>query len=132
MAADPEGRYPDSARPSGGDFTGFGRSGTDAEGRFEFVTVKPGRVPGPGATEQAPHILVSVFARGLLKQLVTRAYFPGEEEVNATDPVLLAVHENLRHTLVAAPEDESCKNLRFDVRLQEGPAGEPETVFFDV
>lgn len=123
--SDPEGRY---GEPGGG-FTGFGRSGTDAEGSFEFVTVKPGRVPGPAGTEQAPHILVSVFARGLLKQLVTRIYFPDEEEANAADPVLSEVDEERRSTLIAQPENGV---LRFDVRLQCGPAGEPETVFFGV
>jgi protocatechuate 3,4-dioxygenase, alpha subunit len=123
--ADPEGRYGES----GEGLTGFGRSGTGADGSFEFVTVKPGRVPGPEGAEQAPHILVSAFARGLLKRLVTRIYFPDEHEANAADPVLSEVDEKLRSTLIARPESGG---LRFDVRLQDGPAGEPETVFFDV
>jgi protocatechuate 3,4-dioxygenase alpha subunit len=133
--ADSRGRYPHpdaaplNASEDLGNFTGFGRSGTDAEGRFEFVTVKPGRVPGPGGTEQAPHVLVTVFARGLLRRLVTRIYFPDEEASNAADSVLLTVEEGVRATLVAEPGDEG---LRFDVRLQDGPGGEPETVFFDV
>lgn len=126
--ADPEGRYCDPEAPPDG-FTGFGRSGTGADGSFEFVTVKPGRVPGPEGAEQAPHILVSAFARGLLKRLVTRIYFPDEQEANAADPVLSEVDEKLRSTLIARPESGG---LRFDVRLQDGPAGEPETVFFDV
>lgn len=130
--ADPEGRYPDNDKSVDKDFTGFGRSGTDAEGRFEFVSVKPGPTPGPGDTEQAPHVLVSVFARGLLKQLVTRIYFPDEAEANAFDPVLLEVDESLRDTLVAATQTESHGSLVFDVRLQDGSNGEPETVFFDV
>lgn len=128
--ADPEGRYAD---PRGGSredgFTGFGRSGTDAGGAYEFVTVKPGRVPVPDRTEQAPHLLVSVFARGLLKRLVTRIYFPDEPEANAADPVLRSVEQDLRSTLIASQEADG---LRFDVRLQTGPDGEPETVFFDV
>ena len=74
-------------------FTGFGRCATDAEGRFEFITVKPGRVPGPGGRMQAPHIDVSVFARGLLKRLVTRIYFPDEAEANADDPVLSSIED---------------------------------------
>lgn len=125
--ADPEGRY---AQPDDPGFNGFGRSGT--KDGFEFVTVKPGRVAGPGGSQsagQAPHVLVSIFARGLLKRLVTRIYFPDEERANASDPVLSTVEEGLRTTLVAEPEEGG---LRFDVRLQEGPGGEPETVFFDV
>jgi len=102
-------------------FTGFGRCQTDEAGRFEFVTVKPGPVPG-----QAPHIAVSVFARGVLKRLATRIYFPDEEEANAADPVLSAIDdEDLRSSLVARREDGA---LRFDVRLQ----GEGQTAFFDV
>jgi protocatechuate 3,4-dioxygenase alpha subunit len=131
--ADQEGRYAHPEDPAGGspdEFGGLGRSATDAEGRFEFVTVKPGHVAGPGDTKQAPHLLVTIFARGLLKQLVTRLYFPDEERANAADPVFLEVGEDLRATLVA--ETESSGRLRFDIRLQEGPNGEPETVFFDV
>jgi protocatechuate 3,4-dioxygenase, alpha subunit len=105
-------------------FTGFGRSGTDADGWFELVTVKPGRVPGPNGTLQAPHILVGVFARGLLKRLATRLYFP-DEEANAADPILSLLDPDARATLVAGEEDGA---LRFDVRLQ----GERETVFFAV
>ena len=69
-------------------FHGFGRSGTQDAGRFEFVTVKPGRVAWPGGGLQAPHIAVGVFARGLLKRVVTRLYFPDESEANEADPVL--------------------------------------------
>ncbi len=69
-------------------FLGFGRSGTVDAGRFEFVTVKPGPVPWPAGGLQAPHLDVGVFARGLLKRVVTRIYFPDEEEANAGDPVL--------------------------------------------
>jgi protocatechuate 3,4-dioxygenase, alpha subunit len=107
-------------------FTGFGRCATDAEGRFEFITVKPGRVPGPGGRMQAPHLDVSVFARGLLKRLVTRIYFPDEAEANAEDPVLSLIEdEDERQTLIAQQEDGV---LRFDIRLQ----GEGETAFFVV
>lgn len=131
--ADASGRYAHLADPRGGSreegFTGFGRSGTDAGGAFEFVTVKPGRVAEPDGAEQAPHLLVSVFARGLLKQAMTRIYFPGEPGANAADLVLGAVEEGARSTLIATPEEGG---LRFDVRLQPGPDGEPETVFFDV
>lgn len=107
-------------------FTGFGRCATDAEGRFEFISVKPGRVPGPGGRMQAPHIDVSVFARGLLKRLVTRIYFPDEAEANADDPVLSSIEDaEERETLVAIPEEGG---LRFDIRLQ----GDGETAFFVV
>ena len=107
-------------------FSGFGRSGTDAGGRFSFVTVKPGPVPLPEGGMQAPHILVSVFARGLLKRVVTRIYFPDEEEANAIDPILSSI-ENLgfRRTLVAGDEGEA---LRFDIRLQ----GKNQTAFFEL
>ena len=107
-------------------FFGFGRSGTDAGGRFSFATVKPGPVPGPDGGMQAPHIMVSVFARGLLKRVVTRVYFPDEEEANATDPVLSSVEDpEFRRTLVARDEGDA---LRFDIHLQ----GENQTVFFEL
>ena len=112
-----QGRY----SPDGG----FGRCGTDAEGRFHFVTVKPGGVPAPDGRLQAPHLALGVFARGLLKRLATRIYFPDEAEANAADPVLSSLDDAARATLVAR-EDEGV--LRFDVRLQ----GEGETTFFAV
>ena len=107
-------------------FSGFGRSGTDAGGRFSFVTVKPGPVSGPDGGMQAPHIMVSVFARGLLKRVVTRIYFPNEGETNATDPVLSSIEDpEFRSTLVAHDEDAA---LRFDIHLQ----GENQTAFFEL
>jgi protocatechuate 3,4-dioxygenase alpha subunit len=102
-------------------FLGFGRSGTVSAGVFEFVTVKPGRVPWPGGGFQAPHLEVSVFARGMLKRAVTRMYFPDEEPANATDPVLSRLDEAARARLVAVAEDGG---LRFDIRLQ-GPGHTP-------
>jgi protocatechuate 3,4-dioxygenase alpha subunit len=108
-------------------FSGFGRCPTDTEGRYEFVTIKPGVVPGPEGRPQAPHILVSIFARGLLKQLVTRIYFPDEEAANAVDPLLSSIEDPaLRSTLVASATGEG--SLRFDLHLQ----GEHQTAFFDV
>jgi protocatechuate 3,4-dioxygenase, alpha subunit len=107
------------------DFTGFGRSGTDAGGEFSFLTVKPGPVPGPDGQPQAPHVMVSVFARGLLKRLVTRVYFPDEEEANAVDPVLSSIEDkDLRKTLIARDEGGT---LRFDIHLQ----GDRQTAFFE-
>jgi protocatechuate 3,4-dioxygenase, alpha subunit len=107
------------------DFSGFGRSGTDAGGAFSFLTVKPGPVPGPGGQVQAPHVMVSVFARGLLKRLVTRIYFPDEEEANSVDPVLSSIEDHeLRRTLIAREEGDV---LRFDIHLQ----GDGQTAFFE-
>jgi protocatechuate 3,4-dioxygenase alpha subunit len=107
-------------------FTGFGRCPTDGDGRYEFVTVKPGVVPGPQGRHQAPHIDVLIFARGLLRQLVTRIYFPEEEEANASDPLLSSIEDpDLRSTLVARRLDGA---LEFDIHLQ----GENQTAFFDV
>jgi protocatechuate 3,4-dioxygenase alpha subunit len=88
--------------------------------------MKPGCVPSPDGSPQAPHVDVTVFARGLLKHLVTRIYFPDEDEANAADPVLGSVTDpGNRATLVAQRADDG---YRFDIRLQ----GEGETVFFDV
>lgn len=107
------------------DFLGFGRSGTDEDGNFSFATVKPGPVPGPDGTLQAPHVNVSVFARGLLKQVITRLYFP-DEQANAEDPVLTSIEDSaLRGTLVA--RDEGNRYYRFDIYLQ----GEGQTAFFE-
>ena len=127
--ADPAGRYDDPEEGRGDlspeeRFTGFGRSGT-VSGEFSFVTLKPGPVPGPDGWPQAPHVMVSIFARGLLKPLVTRIYFPDEREANAADPVLSSIEDReLRNTLIASDEGGA---LRFDVRLQ----GEDQTAFFE-
>jgi protocatechuate 3,4-dioxygenase alpha subunit len=117
--ADPHGRYTNPA------FHGFGRVATDGNGGFRFTTVKPGRVPGPDAALQAPHLLVAVFARGLLKQVVTRMYFP-DEPGNAVDPVLALVPADRRPTLVARAR--GARVLAWDIVLQ----GQDETVFFEV
>jgi protocatechuate 3,4-dioxygenase alpha subunit len=125
------GRYahPDDTReqiPLEDGFRGFGRCATDRRGRYEFVTVKPGRVPGPNGRPQAPHIEMSVFARGLLKRVATRTYFPDEAEANAADPVLASIGDPAdRRTLVAQPDDGG---LRFDIHLQ----GDRQTAFFGV
>ena len=107
------------------DFTGYGRSGTADDGRFEFVTVKPGPVAWPAGGLQAPHIAFGIFARGLLKRVATRLYFPDEIEANDADPVLSGLPPGGRESLVAIAEDGA---LRFDIRLQ----GPQETTFFAV
>jgi protocatechuate 3,4-dioxygenase alpha subunit len=104
-------------------FRGYGRSLTDDAGAFRFRTIKPGRVPGPDGTLQAPHLVVTIFMRGLLKQLVTRMYFP-DEPANAEDAVLKLVPAERRSTLVARKRDNV---LEWNIVLQ----GRNETVFFD-
>jgi protocatechuate 3,4-dioxygenase, alpha subunit len=128
--ADSAGRYahPDDAghgAPPEAGFLGFGRSGTADDGWFEFVTVKPGRLRALEGGLQAPHVVVTVFARGLLKHVVTRLYFPDEVEANAEDPVLLGLEPPERETLVAQTVDG---HLRFDIVLQ----GDRQTTFFAV
>ncbi|RJQ72348.1 protocatechuate 3,4-dioxygenase subunit alpha [Pseudonocardiaceae bacterium YIM PH 21723] len=115
--ADADGRFdhPDDPRGAVPGFSGFGRCGTDEDGRYEFRTVKPGALP-----DQAPHIDVLVFARGLMHWLATRIYFAEETSANAGDPVLASVDPDRRHTLIAT------EDLRFDIRLR----GDGETVFF--
>jgi protocatechuate 3,4-dioxygenase, alpha subunit len=109
-------------------FHGFGRAATDASGCFRFRTIKPGAVPAPGEGLQAPHLNVAIFARGLLKHLVTRIYFPGEV-LNASDPVLGLVPAERRPTLLARAIDTGGGRVfRFDIILQ----GERETVFLGI
>jgi protocatechuate 3,4-dioxygenase alpha subunit len=126
--ADPEGRYahPDDPRGATSAFRGFARAPTDADGRFAIHTVKPGPVPGAGGATQAPHLAMSVFARGLLNRVVTRVYFADEAEANAGDPVLKDLTDDRRATLLADPVPGD--GYRFDVHLQ----GADETVFFAV
>ncbi|GAA4888562.1 protocatechuate 3,4-dioxygenase subunit alpha [Streptomonospora salina] len=136
--ADPDGRFDHPDDPRGArswpGFRGFGRCETDAAGRFGIRTLKPGPVPGADGALQAPHIDVSVFARGMLHRTVTRIYFPEETRANAADPVLAAVPESLRATLVARAAEDGAGSASeagdyvFDIRLQ----GSGETVFFDI
>ena len=131
--ADPDGRFahPDDPRGSSqaAGFRGFGRCLTDPAGRYRFITVRPGPLPLPGGAAEAPHLDVSVFARGLLDRVVTRIYFPDEQAANAADPVLAAIADpGRRATLIAVAQTGLPGEFRFDIRLQ----GERETVFFDV
>lgn len=114
---------PDGAYEAG--FHGFGRCATDEAGRFRFATLKPGPVPGPGNSLQAPHITLAIFARGLMHHLTTRAYFAAEP-LNEADPILALVPEARRGTLLAQPVAPGQWNL--DIRLQ----GADETVFLDI
>ena len=127
--ANAHGRYahPDDTqdKPLEAGFNGFGRVETADDGRFALTTIKPGRVPAAAGGMQAPHINVTIFMRGMLKQLCTRIYFPGDA-ANADDPVLAVVPAGRRDTLVAKPIAGRADALRWDVILQ----GEGETVFF--
>ena len=117
--ADADGVVPTaggSLRRNGWTFTGWGRASTDDEGHYSFSTVKPGVIQG----DSAPFFAITVFARGLLNRLFTRAYLPGDRL--AQDQLLSAVPADRRQTLIAVPDEHG---LRFDIRLQ----GEDETVF---
>ena len=126
--ADANGRYhhPDDPRSGEADpaFGGYGRTATDDAGRFVFTTIKPGRVEGPDGQPQAPHIMVSILARGVLTRYWTRMYFE-DEASNAGDPVLQLVPAARRHTLLAKPLGDG--RYAFDLVIQ----GARETVFFD-
>ena len=102
----------------------FARVPTDADGAFAFTTVKPGRVPGPAGNLQAPHLAVTIFMRGLMRQLRTRVYFAGDP-ANDDDPILHLVDASRRDTLIARRSDTDA--LQWNVILQ----GADETVFFD-
>jgi protocatechuate 3,4-dioxygenase beta subunit len=123
--ADSAGTYAHGEGGSRERFRGYARVPTDGEGRFRFTTVKPGPVAGEHGRQQAPHLMVSVFMRGLLKRLVTRMYFPGEAS-NDQDALLALVESPRRGTLLARPGG-SPGELHWDVILQ----GEGETVFLD-
>ncbi len=114
--ADTAGRFPPDTAPG---WRGFGRCLSDRDGGYHFVTVKPGAVE-EGA---APHVDLSVFARGLLQRVVTRVYFADESPANSGDPVLAEIGEAAASTLLARPDGGA---YRFDVHLQ----GEQETAFF--
>jgi protocatechuate 3,4-dioxygenase alpha subunit len=132
--ADSRFNHPDDPRGAAGSatpgFRGFGRCATDEDGRYRIVTVRPGPLPCPPGGVEAPHLDVSVFARGLLDRVVTRIYFSDEAEANASDPVLSAIAApERRQTLLARSVPGGRPHeFRFDIRLR-GPG---ETVFFDV
>jgi protocatechuate 3,4-dioxygenase alpha subunit len=111
-------------KPLDPDFKGYGRVATDQNGRFHFTTIKPGPVRGPDGSIQAPHLMIAIFMRGLLKRLASRIYFPGDP-INTNDPVLNLVDPIRRATLIARITEGT---LRWDIILQ----GKDETVFFDI
>ncbi len=129
--ADAAGEYAQrvelEAKDSEGAFFGFGRIPTDADGIFRFSTIKPGSVSGPNGTRQAPHILVSVFARGLLTRLITRIYFPEDPSIES-DYVVRKVEAERRGTLMAWSISNNREVREWNVILQ----GKDETVFFDL
>ena len=129
--ADSQGRYAqargEQPRPNA-KFTGFGRSATDKDGVYSFDTIKPGAVPGPNGKPQAPHIVVCIFSRGMLRQIYTRLYF-SDEKGNDADQILTLVPAGRRGTLIAHKQPGSGPaTYRFDIRVQGGD----ETVFFDI
>jgi protocatechuate 3,4-dioxygenase, alpha subunit len=126
--ADSEGKYKNHGNASvDPNFCGFGRLATREDGSCTFETIKPGPVTGPASSLQAPHINVSVLARGLLKRLSTRVYFAGEA-ANTQDPVLALVPEGRHTTLFARADSARAGGWIFEIRLR----GDCETVFFDV
>lgn len=110
---------PGSLLRDGSTFTGWGRAATDNGGHYHFTTLVPGST-GDGA---APFFAVTVFARGLMNRLFTRAYVPGDTDALDADRLLRSLPADRRDTLVAKGQADG--SLRFDVRLQ----GEGETVF---
>lgn len=127
--ADEAGRFVSSPgifqAPATEGFRGFGRSATDTDGHYTFTTVKPAAVPTADGMAQAPHIAMSMFARGMLRRVVTRVYFDDEPDANDSDPLLTSLDPMQAASLVAKPDAEG---YRFDLRLQ----GPDETAFLDV
>ncbi|MDQ8727398.1 protocatechuate 3,4-dioxygenase subunit alpha [Bradyrhizobium sp. LHD-71] len=128
--ADAQGHFSDpqdAHAPPNSPFNGFGRCDTDKSGGYVFDTIKPGVVPDADGKPQAPHILLAVFARGMLLHLYTRIYFD-DEAANTSDSVLALVSSDRRATLIAKRKAGTNNVYTFDVHLQ----GDNETVFFDV
>jgi len=130
--ANAAGRYacPEDKRdelPLDENFTGYGRCALNREGEFRFRTIRPGRVPGPGNSLQAPHIAIGIFGPGFLKRVSTRIYFadaPGNDE----DPILNLIPDARRSTLIAQRQTGADNLYRFDIRL----GGARETAFFEI
>jgi protocatechuate 3,4-dioxygenase alpha subunit len=129
--ANAEGKYAHPAdtqdKPLEQGFRGFGRIPTDDEGYFRFSTIRPGTVPGDGHSMQAPHLVVRIVMRGLLRGLLTRAYFADDGD-NVADPVLSEIPTHRRSTLMMVPTPEDAMHYQWTVRMQ----GLDETVFLEV
>jgi protocatechuate 3,4-dioxygenase, alpha subunit len=129
--ADAQGRYANPADQRSlpnAKFSGFGRCGADDNGDYSFDTIKPGPVPGPNGKMQAPHIMLAIFARGMLRQSYTRIYF-ADEVANAGDPILALVPADRRDTLIAKRDMKNGQPVyTLDIHMQ----GDRETVFFEV
>lgn len=128
--ADPDGRFDHPDDPRGArrrpGWRGFGRCPTGPTGQYLIRTIKPAMLPAEHGQLQAPHLDVSVFARGMLNRVITRIYFPDEIEANAIDPVLVSIRASERSRLVAIAAGPG--QLRFDVYLQ----GDRQTPFFRI
>jgi protocatechuate 3,4-dioxygenase alpha subunit len=103
----------------------FTRAATDEDGTYRFAIVMPGAVVCDSEVTQAPHLAVLVFARGLMRHLLTRMYFP-DEAANASDTLLQMVPADRRHTLIARADGPNGGAFEWNVVLQ----GPDETVFF--
>jgi protocatechuate 3,4-dioxygenase alpha subunit len=131
--ANGHGRYHHPLDTSGREldpaFTGYGRAATDGTGAFAFRSIKPGPVPGPAGSIQAPHLNLVLGARGMTRHAFTRIYFEGDARL-AEDPILALVPEHRRPTLLAraSGQRDGATLYRFDIHLQ----GEDETVFFEL
>ena len=129
--ANRDGNYPSPQTPGQPENSalanGFARIPTNDSGEFQFTTIKPGLIAGRDSEMQAPHLVVSIFMRGLLKPLFSRIYFPNDS-ANHTDPVLSRIEKHRQPTVIARPSEGDPNTLEWTVHLQ----GENETVFFDI
>jgi protocatechuate 3,4-dioxygenase, alpha subunit len=129
--ADANGRYKHPRDPRAPNVdpavSGFGRLATGDDGACVFETIRPGCVPDDAGGWQASHVSVSVFARGLLRRLVTRVYF-ADDPALGSDLVLALVPAGRRPTLIAMPDAARPGRWNHQIRVQ----GERETVFFDL
>jgi protocatechuate 3,4-dioxygenase alpha subunit len=123
-----DGRYSSTPADSPEVAIGFARVKTDADGIFRFQTIKPGAVPYDDTHEQAPHLVVLVYMRGLLRHLYTRLYFADDPSIER-DPILQLVTAHRRHTLIAVPDVFGVFHWDIVMRNQAETLKE-ETVFF--